>query len=167
MPSLRRTKALLVALVTVLALTLFMVYHSPAPYPYLRTLRTVTEAERLAASAPPPPAAVYVEARAEITALLQQHAVVVFSKSYCPYSKKAKALLLEKYTIVPPPFVVELDLKANGMQVQKELEAITGRATVPVGSASYPGRAVGANGKTECLGRGKEHRRRRRRRETR
>jgi glutaredoxin len=35
--------------------------------------------------------------------------VIIFSKSYCPFSAKAKRILVEKYSIVPAPFVVELD----------------------------------------------------------
>jgi glutaredoxin len=33
---------------------------------------------------------------------IDKHTVVVFSKSWCPYSKKAKALLKEKYSEVEP-----------------------------------------------------------------
>lgn len=139
MPSPRRTKALLVALMSVLGLTLFLTYYtSSSQSPYMRTLRSVTSpGGRLSSSSEPVvpalPAAVYPEARAEIFTLLEANAVVVFSKSYCPYSKKAKALLLDKYSIVPAPYVVELDLRDNGAQLQAELEVVTGRGTVPVG----------------------------------
>lgn len=79
--------------------------------------------------------------------------VVIFSKSYCPYSKRAKALLLETYTITPAPYVVELDLMTKripkphagdddddddntpaptlGRKVQDLLASLTGRRTVP------------------------------------
>jgi glutaredoxin len=59
------------------------------------------------------------------------HIVIIFSKSYCPYSKKAKDILLEKYKIVPAPFVVELDLHPHGREIQDELQRSTGRRTVP------------------------------------
>jgi len=80
--------------------------------------------------------------------------VIIFSKSYCPYSKRAKALLLETYTITPAPYVVELDLMTQevprpqshsdpsvdddntppstlGRKLQDLLATLTGRKTVP------------------------------------
>jgi glutaredoxin len=57
--------------------------------------------------------------------------VVIFSKSYCPYSKRAKGIILEKYNIEPTPFVVELDEDPLGSELQDLLEAKTGRRTVP------------------------------------
>lgn len=59
------------------------------------------------------------------------HAVIVFSKSYCPYSAKAKRILLETYSIVPPPHVVELDQHPLGHELQAVLAETTGRRTVP------------------------------------
>jgi glutaredoxin len=58
-------------------------------------------------------------------------AVIIFSKSYCPYSMKAKNILLDKYKIVPAPYVVELDQHPLGQQLQSELGRSTGRRTVP------------------------------------
>jgi glutaredoxin len=58
-------------------------------------------------------------------------AVIIFSKSYCPYSKRAKGLLLEKYVIEPTPHVVELDLHPLGSKLQDRLLEKTGRRTVP------------------------------------
>ena len=76
--------------------------------------------------------------------------VIIFSKSYCPYSKRAKALLLQTYTISPAPYVVELDLMTDlvpkahdadddddtphttlGKKLQDLLASLTGRRTVP------------------------------------
>lgn len=57
--------------------------------------------------------------------------VVIFSKSYCPYSKRAKGILLEKYSIEPAPYVVELDQHPLGPQLQGLLGDMTGRTTVP------------------------------------
>lgn len=80
---------------------------------------------------------------------------MIFSKSYCPHSKKAKHLLLEIYNINPKPTVVELDLLTEhipisphhaspddsehdshskvtlGKALQDLLAEITGRRTVP------------------------------------
>ncbi|KAK1597847.1 glutaredoxin [Colletotrichum navitas] len=68
---------------------------------------------------------------AELNLILKKSPVIIFSKSYCPYSKKAKALLLEKYSIDPAPFVVELDKHPLGPQLQAFLGQKTGRKTVP------------------------------------
>lgn len=57
--------------------------------------------------------------------------VIVFSKTYCPYSKKAKHILLDLYKISPPPYVVELDEHELGQQLQAQLGQMTGRRTVP------------------------------------
>lgn len=57
--------------------------------------------------------------------------VIIFSKSYCPYSKRAKGVLLEKYHIEPDPYVVELDKHPLGSALQDQLELKTGRRTVP------------------------------------
>ena len=57
--------------------------------------------------------------------------VIIFSKSYCPHSKRAKNILLGKYIIDPPPFVVELDQHPIGLQLQALLADKTGRRTVP------------------------------------
>ena len=58
-------------------------------------------------------------------------AVIIFSKTYCPYSKRAKGVLLEKYVIEPKPYVFELDTAPLGPQIQARLAGMTGRKTVP------------------------------------
>ena len=67
--------------------------------------------------------------------------VIVFSKSYCPHSKRAKSILT-KYIIDPAPFVVELDQHPLGPGLQNRLAELTGRRTVPnvlVGAVSIGG----------------------------
>lgn len=56
--------------------------------------------------------------------------VIVFSKSYCPHSKRAKSILA-KYDIDPAPFIVELDQHPLGHELQGRLVELTGRRTVP------------------------------------
>lgn len=58
-------------------------------------------------------------------------AVIIFSKTYCPYSKKAKHILLDQYKIVPEPYVAELDTHPLGARLQAALQKSTGRRTVP------------------------------------
>lgn len=57
--------------------------------------------------------------------------VIIFSKSYCPHSRRAKGILTEKYIIDPAPFVVELDLHPLGARLQALLGETTKRRTVP------------------------------------
>ncbi|XP_047327986.1 glutaredoxin-C3-like [Impatiens glandulifera] len=54
--------------------------------------------------------------------------IVIFSKTYCPYSLKAKNVFsrLQEKT-----FVVELDLRDDGYEIQSLLMEMVGRRTVP------------------------------------
>ncbi|KAL4814030.1 thioredoxin-like protein [Aspergillus spinulosporus] len=79
--------------------------------------------------------------KAELNDILKRSPIVIFSKSYCPFSKKAKTVLLEKYSIVPAPFVVELDQHPLGPQLQSLLGENTGRRTVP--NVLVNGRSIG------------------------
>ncbi|KAG8741638.1 hypothetical protein FRC12_015601, partial [Ceratobasidium sp. 428] len=56
--------------------------------------------------------------------------VVVFSKTYCPYSKRAKHLLASLH-VEPPPFVVEVDLRSDVNIVKALLLRLTGHGTFP------------------------------------
>ncbi|KAI1170256.1 thioredoxin-like protein [Nemania sp. FL0916] len=71
------------------------------------------------------------EAETTLHQILGQSPVVIFSKTYCPYSKKAKGILLEKYIIEPTPYVVELNEHPLGSELQDLLAKKTGRKTVP------------------------------------
>ncbi|KAF7794000.1 hypothetical protein EIP86_005126 [Pleurotus ostreatoroseus] len=63
--------------------------------------------------------------------LRKEHPLVIFSKTYCQYSKKAKALLLDTYHLSPPPSVVEIDTRLDGAYIQTILMRLTSRKTVP------------------------------------
>ncbi|KAJ9130243.1 Glutaredoxin [Pleurostoma richardsiae] len=63
--------------------------------------------------------------------ILKKSPVIIFSKTYCQYSKRAKGILLDKYIIEPAPFVVELDTHPLGKEIQTRLGEMTGRRTVP------------------------------------
>ncbi|XP_010550440.1 PREDICTED: glutaredoxin-C3 isoform X2 [Tarenaya hassleriana] len=54
--------------------------------------------------------------------------IVIFSKSYCPYCMAAKRIFRE---LNEHPFIVELDLRDDGPQIQYELLEFVGRRTVP------------------------------------
>ena len=75
--------------------------------------------------------------------------VIIFSKSYCPYSKKAKHILLQKYKIVPEPYVVELDINPLGPKLQDLLAHMTGRRTVP--NILLVGKSIGGGDDMEEL----------------
>lgn len=68
---------------------------------------------------------------AELIKIRSLSPMTIFSKSYCPYSKKLKKLLLEKYEIIPAPNVVELDIHEHGAELQNYLAEKSGRRTVP------------------------------------
>jgi len=59
-----------------------------------------------------------------------ENTVVVFSKSWCPYSKKAKKLLKDKYSDAQTA-IFELDERNDGGQLQDYLQEKTGQRTVP------------------------------------
>lgn len=56
--------------------------------------------------------------------------VVIFSKTWCPYSKKAKALIKEEYPNAELT-VIELDERDDGDELQNYLHEKTGQRTVP------------------------------------
>ncbi|ESZ91856.1 hypothetical protein SBOR_7762 [Sclerotinia borealis F-4128] len=72
-----------------------------------------------------------LEVKAELNAILKKSPIIIFSKSYCPHSQRAKTILLEHYTIDPLPYVVELDEHPIGGKLQARLAQLTGRRTVP------------------------------------
>ncbi|ETN36480.1 uncharacterized protein HMPREF1541_08758 [Cyphellophora europaea CBS 101466] len=96
-------------------------------------------------------------AREELQQILKRSPIIIFSKTYCPHSKRAKQLLLHMYDIKPAPYVVELDEMTQpipkhktphgdededadvdsmgdvtlGRKMQDLLASLTGRRTVP------------------------------------
>ena len=75
--------------------------------------------------------------------------VIIFSKSYCPHSQKAKNILLNKYDIDPRPHVVELDRHPLGQGIQDRLRDTTGRGTVP--NVMVNGKSIGGGSEVEGL----------------
>lgn len=67
----------------------------------------------------------------EYQKILDKSPVVIFSKSYCPFSKKLKHLLKTEYHITPEPIIIELDNHENGKELQNHVGEQTGRFTVP------------------------------------
>jgi len=59
-----------------------------------------------------------------------EYPVIVFSKTYCGFSRKAKDLL-NSYDLHPPPKVVEVDLREDQNLIKGLLSRLSGRATFP------------------------------------
>jgi glutaredoxin 3 len=84
-----------------------------------------------------------------IQELIHKYPVVVFSKSYCPYSKKAKDIL-SKYKLDKNYHVVELDqLPSKTDEYQDELGKLTGARTVP--RVFINGKFIGGGDDTSAL----------------
>ncbi|KIR28710.1 glutaredoxin [Cryptococcus deuterogattii LA55] len=60
----------------------------------------------------------------------RRYSIVVFSKTYCPYSKNAKSILGE-YHLSPAPFIIELNQRSDMEALQDFLQRFTDRRTVP------------------------------------
>ncbi|KAJ4301763.1 hypothetical protein N0V90_003857 [Kalmusia sp. IMI 367209] len=91
----------------------------------------------------------YHEAEVELNSILKKSPVIIFSKTYCPHSRKAKHILLEKYEIVPEPYVVELDEHQIGLKLQEVLADTTGRRTVP--NVMVIGKSIGGGDQMQEL----------------
>ncbi|KAA8652225.1 glutaredoxin [Aspergillus tanneri] len=91
----------------------------------------------------------HAEAKAELNSILKRSPIIIFSKSYCPHSARAKSILLGKYSIVPAPYVVELDQHPLGKDVQTVLAENTGRRTVP--NVLVSGKSIGGGDEVAAL----------------
>ncbi|KIJ67773.1 hypothetical protein HYDPIDRAFT_107264 [Hydnomerulius pinastri MD-312] len=74
--------------------------------------------------------------------LREEYPLVVFSKSYCPYSRRAKKLL-ESYKLSPPPKVIEVDLREDSPHLKSLLTRLTHRSTFP--NVVLHGRSIGGS----------------------
>jgi glutaredoxin 3 len=84
-----------------------------------------------------------------IQELIHKYPVMVFSKSYCPYSKKAKDIL-SKYKLEANYHVLELDqLSSKTNEYQDELGKLTGARTVP--RVFINGKFIGGGDDTSAL----------------
>ncbi|VFR02472.1 unnamed protein product [Cuscuta campestris] len=60
--------------------------------------------------------------------VIYSNRIAIFSKSYCPYSMRAKKVFKD---LKETPFVVELDLRDDGQRIQDVILDLVGRRTVP------------------------------------
>ncbi|XP_057766159.1 glutaredoxin-C3-like isoform X2 [Salvia miltiorrhiza] len=63
-----------------------------------------------------------------VESVIYSNKIAIFSKSYCPYSLRAKRVFTE---LEEQPYVVELDLRDDGYKIQDVLLELVGRRTVP------------------------------------
>jgi len=85
----------------------------------------------------------------ELDSILRRAPVIIFSKSYCPYSAAAKHILLAEYFLNPAPYIVELDQHPHGVELQAFLKDKTGRGTVP--NVLVNGRSIGGGDEVKKL----------------
>jgi len=78
----------------------------------------------------------------EVDELNEKYPVVVFSKSFCPFSRRAKELL-STYDIHPPPKVIEVDLRDDSNAIKAILTRLTRRSTFP--NIIVRGRSIGGS----------------------
>ncbi|KAG8916026.1 glutaredoxin [Tulasnella sp. 417] len=62
---------------------------------------------------------------------IANHKVTIFSKTYCPYSRKAKELIKSFDLPEGEVEIVELDIRDDGSAIQEYLKEKTGQRTVP------------------------------------
>ncbi|CAI5741299.1 unnamed protein product [Hyaloperonospora brassicae] len=82
---------------------------------------------------------------------INQNALVLFSKSYCPYCKKTKETLA---AFGAKPLVFELDKREDGAAIQSFLFRLTRQSTVP--NLFIKGKSVGGNDNVQELKRSGE-----------
>jgi len=64
--------------------------------------------------------------------VIASNKIVVFSKSYCPYCKKAKNVFTTDFShLKDKTHILELDQSSDGPAIQKYLLEKTGQGTVP------------------------------------
>lgn len=62
--------------------------------------------------------------------LREEYPLIVFSKTFCPFSKRAKKLL-ETYNLSPPPKIIEVDLRDDEDFIKLILTRLTDHSTFP------------------------------------
>jgi glutaredoxin 3 len=83
---------------------------------------------------------------AKAQALINENALVVFSKSYCPYCVSVKSLLK---SLGAEAKIIELDKESDGSAIQGALAKLTGQRTVP--SVFIAGKHIGGCDDTKAM----------------
>ncbi|KAJ6441311.1 glutaredoxin Grx1 [Purpureocillium lavendulum] len=85
-------------------------------------------------------------ATAKAQKLIDENAVIVFSKSYCPYCRATKQTLS---SLDAEYKAIELDNESDGSDLQDALEQITGQRTVP--NVFIDHKHIGGNSDVQAL----------------
>ena len=87
--------------------------------------------------------------RSKIDNLLKEKKVVVISKSYCPFCRKAKQVLA-KYNIPKECIeILEIESDSDCEEIQQYMQALTGGRSVP--RVFVGGKFIGGGDETQAL----------------
>ncbi|KAI8051596.1 thioredoxin-like protein [Syncephalis plumigaleata] len=86
---------------------------------------------------------------AEIEHRIKSHPVLVFSKTYCPYSVRAKKILNRYPDMDPKYFTIEVDLRPDADGIKEYLIKKTGQDTFP--NIFIDGKSVGGSDKLASM----------------
>ncbi|CAJ0836764.1 3263_t:CDS:2 [Entrophospora sp. SA101] len=78
----------------------------------------------------------------EIEKLINESPIVIFSKSYCPYSRRAKHIF-SIYDVLPHISVIEVDERDDSEQVKQTLIRLTYQSTFP--NIFIDGKSIGGS----------------------
>lgn len=86
-------------------------------------------------------------AKTKAQSLIDENAVMVFSKSYCPYCRASKKTLQGAGAQFK---VYELNEESDGTAIQDALEELSGQRTVP--NIFFGKKHIGGNSELEAIG---------------
>ncbi|KAF8197884.1 thioredoxin-like protein [Pholiota molesta] len=84
----------------------------------------------------------------EMESLNKKYPIIIFSKTYCPYSKRAKDLLKD-YELQPPPKIIEVDMRDDGNMIKHLLTRLTNHSTFP--NILLRGKSIGGSDNLQAL----------------
>ncbi|CAF0764933.1 unnamed protein product [Adineta steineri] len=134
---------------TCIWLTLFIFIFSIVVIYISRGTNTKVEMGSILSSSDSPSSSSDLSVADHIQQLIKKYPVMVFSKSYCPYSTKAKSIL-SRYKLGNNYHVLELDqLPSKADAYQDELGKLTGARSVP--RVFIGGKFIGGGDDTSAL----------------
>lgn len=82
--------------------------------------------------------------------MIESHPVFIASKTYCPYCRATKAFFSDVY---PDAYIIELDERSDGAEIQDYLYEKSGQRTVP--NVYINKKHIGGNSDVQALGKKK------------
>lgn len=81
--------------------------------------------------------------------MINKYPVLMLSKTWCPYCKRAKGVL-GQYSLSEKDFhIIELDTREDGADIQSAAKQLTGQSTVP--NIFIKGKSIGGSDNTAKL----------------